>query len=196
MAGPGGGSPALQPLHSKKASWPPVLNAPQAWAQDFIDVIVVFLCFLQAHGMLSVGEAVAGLLGRGQTLAGRTGDAELAERYGGIPRGLREALLPFQREGVRYGLARRGRMLLADEMGVGKTLQAIALASCYWVRAPPTTAMLPPCWLPRLVLRLRRSRSAFTWCLPQPPSAGGATKVNSPVLPGPYSVEGRERFCT
>ena len=43
--------------------------------------------------------------------------------------------MPFQEEGVRCGLARRGRLLLADEMGVGKTMQAIALASCYMVRA-------------------------------------------------------------
>lgn len=48
-----------------------------------------------------------------------------------MPAALRAALLPFQREGVRYGLARRGRVLLADEMGVGKTVQAIALAACY-----------------------------------------------------------------
>jgi SNF2 family DNA or RNA helicase len=48
-----------------------------------------------------------------------------------MPAALRSALLPFQREGVRYGLARRGRVLLADEMGVGKTVQAIALAACY-----------------------------------------------------------------
>jgi SNF2 family DNA or RNA helicase len=34
-------------------------------------------------------------------------------------------------EGVRFGLRKGGRMLLADEMGVGKTVQAIALAACY-----------------------------------------------------------------
>ena len=48
-----------------------------------------------------------------------------------MPAPLSKALLPFQREGVRFGIAHRGRMLLADEMGVGKTVQAIALASCY-----------------------------------------------------------------
>ena len=39
-----------------------------------------------------------------------------------------------QRVGVRFGLERRGRALIADEMGVGKTVQAIALAACYRVR--------------------------------------------------------------
>lgn len=51
-----------------------------------------------------------------------------------MPTPLAKALLPFQREGVRCGVQRRGRLLLADEMGVGKTVQAIALASCYQVR--------------------------------------------------------------
>lgn len=41
--------------------------------------------------------------------------------------------MPFQEGGVRFGLEHAGRCLIADEMGVGKTLQAIALASCYEV---------------------------------------------------------------
>lgn len=32
---------------------------------------------------------------------------------------------------VRYALAREGRCLVADEMGTGKTLQALAIMSCY-----------------------------------------------------------------
>eukprot|EP00850_Spirogloea_muscicola_P004277 SM000018S03642 [mRNA] locus=s18:505658:512598:+ [translate_table: standard] len=41
------------------------------------------------------------------------------------------ALMPFQREGVLFGLRRGGRCLIADDMGVGKTIQAIALATCF-----------------------------------------------------------------
>ena len=41
--------------------------------------------------------------------------------------------MPFQRAGVHFALEREGRVLLADEMGVGKTVQAIAMASCYRV---------------------------------------------------------------
>jgi len=37
-----------------------------------------------------------------------------------LPKGLRDTLLPFQREGVLYGLRRGGRCLIADEMGTGK----------------------------------------------------------------------------
>lgn len=36
-------------------------------------------------------------------------------------------LLPFQREGVRFALECGARILLADEMGCGKTVQAIAV---------------------------------------------------------------------
>lgn len=34
-------------------------------------------------------------------------------------------------EGVQYALSRKGRCLIADEMGVGKTVQAISIAACY-----------------------------------------------------------------
>lgn len=71
-----------------------------------------------------------------------------------LPCALGAALMPFQRDGVLYGLQRAGRCLIADEMGVGKTLQSIALASCYEVgrmhllHSPSTedvcSAMVPP----------------------------------------------------
>jgi len=40
-------------------------------------------------------------------------------------------LLPYQREGVEFGLRHGGRVLLADEMGLGKTAQALIIASQY-----------------------------------------------------------------
>eukprot|EP00850_Spirogloea_muscicola_P002849 SM000011S19027 [mRNA] locus=s11:399749:406722:- [translate_table: standard] len=50
-----------------------------------------------------------------------------------LPTKLLGALMPFQREGVLFGLRRGGRCLIADDMGVGKTIQvlAIALATCF-----------------------------------------------------------------
>jgi SNF2 family DNA or RNA helicase len=56
---------------------------------------------------------------------------------------LEAALLPFQREGVRFGLERGGRCLIADEMGVGKTVQAIALAACYRADGWPLLVVAP-----------------------------------------------------
>mmetsp|Transcript_45140 Transcript_45140/g.107372 ORF Transcript_45140/g.107372 Transcript_45140/m.107372 type:complete len:739 (+) Transcript_45140:76-2292(+) len=42
-----------------------------------------------------------------------------------------QGLLPYQLEGVKFGMSRRGRCLIGDEMGLGKTLQALALAAQY-----------------------------------------------------------------
>ncbi|KAI8543266.1 hypothetical protein RHMOL_Rhmol08G0203600 [Rhododendron molle] len=53
-----------------------------------------------------------------------------------LPKMLLDALLPFQLEGVRFGLQRGGRCLIADEMGLGKTLQAIAIACCFMTEGP------------------------------------------------------------
>jgi SNF2 family DNA or RNA helicase len=57
--------------------------------------------------------------------------AAAAVRWASLPAALRAALLDFQVQGVHYSLARGGRVLIADEMGVGKTLQAVAVACCY-----------------------------------------------------------------
>ena len=51
--------------------------------------------------------------------------------YASLPPRLEAALMPFQREGVRFGLRRGGRALIGDEMGLGKTVQAIALMAAY-----------------------------------------------------------------
>ena len=48
-----------------------------------------------------------------------------------IPDDLRNALFPFQREGVEYVVSHGGRALIGDEMGLGKTIQAIAVAAQY-----------------------------------------------------------------
>lgn len=64
----------------------------------------------------------------------KASDEEVDARFKVMPAALAAALLPFQREGVRYALRRGGRALIADEMGVGKTVQAIALAACCMVR--------------------------------------------------------------
>lgn len=44
---------------------------------------------------------------------------------------LPDRLLPYQLEGVRFGLSRGGRCLIGDEMGLGKTLQALSLVAQY-----------------------------------------------------------------
>ncbi|MQL74105.1 hypothetical protein Taro_006455, partial [Colocasia esculenta] len=63
-------------------------------------------------------------------------DNEVDELLSKLPKLLRDALLPFQLEGVRFGLRRGGSCLIADEMGLGKTIQAIAIACCFISEGP------------------------------------------------------------
>ena len=82
-----------------------------------------------------------------------------SDRLDRVPRSLRDALLPFQERGVRFELERNGRCLIADEMGVGKTIQALAIASCF-LSDGPMLVICPPSmrplareaerWLPEL----------------------------------------------
>ncbi|KAF5187160.1 Pentatricopeptide repeat-containing protein [Thalictrum thalictroides] len=53
-----------------------------------------------------------------------------------LPKLLSDSLLPFQLDGVRFGLRRGGCCLIADEMGLGKTIQAIAIACCFMNEGP------------------------------------------------------------
>lgn len=52
------------------------------------------------------------------------------------------ALMPFQREGIEFGIRNQGRVLIADDMGLGKTIQAIGIA-CYYRREWPLLIICP-----------------------------------------------------
>ncbi|KAJ4908684.1 DNA annealing helicase and endonuclease ZRANB3 [Raphanus sativus] len=58
-------------------------------------------------------------------------EEKVEEMIRNLPRKLVDSLLPFQLDGLRFGLRRGGRCLIADEMGLGKTLQAISIAGCF-----------------------------------------------------------------
>ena len=53
-----------------------------------------------------------------------------------IPLPLAASLLPFQRQGVAFALRAKGRAFICDEMGVGKTLQALAAVAAYRAEWP------------------------------------------------------------
>ncbi|XP_050677167.1 SWI/SNF-related matrix-associated actin-dependent regulator of chromatin subfamily A-like protein 1 isoform X2 [Leptidea sinapis] len=62
---------------------------------------------------------------------------------------LRNKLMPFQQDGVRFGIAKRGRCMIADDMGLGKTFQALAIASYYrhnWPLLIVTTSSMRETW--------------------------------------------------
>ncbi|CAK59159.1 unnamed protein product (macronuclear) [Paramecium tetraurelia] len=51
--------------------------------------------------------------------------------YEQIDKALHENLYQYQRDCIKQGLKFNGRILIADDMGVGKTVQSLALASMY-----------------------------------------------------------------
>ncbi|CAI2378561.1 unnamed protein product [Moneuplotes crassus] len=48
-----------------------------------------------------------------------------------LPHSLQESLYNFQLEGIKFGIEHHGRCLIGDEMGVGKTIQALGIACLY-----------------------------------------------------------------
>ena len=53
-----------------------------------------------------------------------------------LPESIMSKLYGFQKEGIRFGISRYGRVLFGDEMGVGKTIQALCLAYVYYEEWP------------------------------------------------------------
>ena len=54
-----------------------------------------------------------------------------AKSIADLPESFRNKLYPFQIKGIECGIQHHCRLLIADEMGVGKTIQALALAKIY-----------------------------------------------------------------
>lgn len=48
-----------------------------------------------------------------------------------LPTKLYNALYEYQKEGIQFGIKQHGRILIADEMGIGKTIQTIGLCYIY-----------------------------------------------------------------
>ncbi|KAF5302073.1 hypothetical protein FQR65_LT08623 [Abscondita terminalis] len=66
-----------------------------------------------------------------------------------IEKELISVLMPFQIDGVCFGIDKNGRCLIADEMGLGKTFQALAIAHYYiddWPLLIVTTASMKNEW--------------------------------------------------
>ncbi|KAI4457252.1 dna annealing helicase and endonuclease zranb3 family member [Holotrichia oblita] len=60
-----------------------------------------------------------------------------------------QTLMPFQEDGVRFGIDKGGRCLIADDMGLGKTFQALGIASYYqedWPLLVITTSSMKNIW--------------------------------------------------
>ena len=58
-------------------------------------------------------------------------DDQVKINVDGLSQKIKESLYDFQRIGVNFGINHYGRILLGDEMGVGKTIQSLAMAYLY-----------------------------------------------------------------
>ncbi|CAH1963282.1 unnamed protein product [Acanthoscelides obtectus] len=62
---------------------------------------------------------------------------------------LSSCLMPFQVEGLRFGIEKGGRCFIGDDMGLGKTFTSLAIASYYkndWPLLIVTTASMKTTW--------------------------------------------------
>ena len=58
-------------------------------------------------------------------------DCQNSPKLSDLPKNLYKSLYRFQKQGIIFGIKKFSRLLIADEMGVGKTVQAISLSSLY-----------------------------------------------------------------
>ncbi|XP_011876001.1 PREDICTED: SWI/SNF-related matrix-associated actin-dependent regulator of chromatin subfamily A-like protein 1 [Vollenhovia emeryi] len=59
-----------------------------------------------------------------------------------IDKTLTSILMPFQRDGICYGISKSGRCMIADDMGLGKTIQALGIAH-YFKESWPLLIVAP-----------------------------------------------------
>ena len=74
--------------------------------------------------------------GRVAALTAPVSHIDVDARFAMINGNIRKSLYPFQVQGVKFAIERHGRVLIADQMGVGKTVQAIAVADAYRDEGP------------------------------------------------------------
>lgn len=111
--------------------------------------------------------------------------------YARVPESLRTRMFPFQVEGVKYGLSRGGRVLIGDQMGLGKTVQALALISCYreeW----PCLILVPTSLRDAWHEALRRWLDVRPGVIASVGSGAEAHKINAATFAiVPYSLVGK-----
>ncbi|XP_019885387.1 SWI/SNF-related matrix-associated actin-dependent regulator of chromatin subfamily A-like protein 1 isoform X3 [Camponotus floridanus] len=59
-----------------------------------------------------------------------------------IDKKLVDSLMPFQRDGICFGISKSGRCMIADDMGLGKTIQALGIAH-YFQESWPLLIIVP-----------------------------------------------------
>lgn len=89
-------------------------------------------------------------------------------------------LLPFQKEGVCFGIEKQGRCMIADDMGLGKTYQALAIADFYkddWPLLICTTAATRNTWAEKVRTLLPWVPCQYIVCMTSTQEYFGDAKV-------------------
>ena len=71
-----------------------------------------------------------------------TEESKNLPKLNSMPKNLYSKLYRFQKQGIAFGIGKYARLLIADEMGVGKTVQAIGLSS-YYISEWPVLVICP-----------------------------------------------------
>ncbi|XP_011330154.2 SWI/SNF-related matrix-associated actin-dependent regulator of chromatin subfamily A-like protein 1 [Ooceraea biroi] len=66
----------------------------------------------------------------------------LEQDLSNIDKRLMDNVMPFQRDGICYGVSKGGRCMIADDMGLGKTIQALGIAH-YFKESWPLLIVVP-----------------------------------------------------
>lgn len=156
-----------------------------------IEVVMPVPIVQRALAVMTQLERAAAAAAATSDGGGDLGDLGVEAAYERIPETLRDAMFPFQREGVKFGLARGGRVLIGDQMGLGKTIQALALVSCYpedW----PCLVLVPTSLRDAWESALRRWLGVRPSLIAAVASGADGNKINGAAFAiVPYSLVGK-----
>ncbi|KMQ95423.1 swi snf-related matrix-associated actin-dependent regulator [Lasius niger] len=69
-------------------------------------------------------------------------DENIKQDLSKIDNRLTDSLMPFQQDGICFGISKGGRCMIADDMGLGKTIQALGIAH-YFQESWPLLIVVP-----------------------------------------------------
>jgi SWI/SNF-related matrix-associated actin-dependent regulator 1 of chromatin subfamily A len=115
--------PSSQRRYNTSRKWTVTLTSHTALCQALSDISKVKL--------KPIPETIVQYLLQADALKPADRPLTLVEAQKTVPATLFDSLLPFQRDGLAFAIEKRGCVLIADEMGCGKTIQALSVCSYY-----------------------------------------------------------------
>ncbi|KZC09702.1 PREDICTED: SWI/SNF-related matrix-associated actin-dependent regulator of chromatin subfamily A-like protein 1 [Dufourea novaeangliae] len=106
--------------------------------KDYESLMTKLTNFKSDVQIMGLPKTVLEIFKRNNTSDKVAADIDLSK----IDQQLLNQLMPFQREGVSYGVSKGGRCFIADDMGLGKTIQALGIAH-YFMEDWPLLIVTP-----------------------------------------------------